>query len=112
MALKNVAKMLSRRYSSGTTSVVTKNGGFETKHIRDDRVRRIAERLEQATEKTKRLTDECNAIFALRRAFSMDRIIWLGLIMSIGDEIHEQFKTIQDIKAKDAQLSACLTKRQ
>ncbi|RZC77911.1 hypothetical protein C5167_002095 [Papaver somniferum] len=112
MALKNVANMLSRRFSSGTTGVVTKNGGIETKDIRDDRVRSIAIRLEQAIEKTKLLTDECNAIFALKRAFSMDRVIWLGFILGIGSQIHEQFITIQDIKAKDAQLSARLTKRQ
>ncbi|KAI3891947.1 hypothetical protein MKX03_031605 [Papaver bracteatum] len=98
MALRNVAKTLSRRFSSGTTGVVTQNGGIETR--------------DQATEKTKQLIDECNAIIALRRAFSMDRVIWLGLIINIGDEIHEQFITIQDIKSKDAQLSARLTERQ
>ncbi|KAI3858998.1 hypothetical protein MKW92_031248, partial [Papaver armeniacum] len=61
MALKNVANMLSRRFSSGTASV----GGIETKYavIRDDKLRNLCVRLEQAAEKAKQLNDECNAIF-------------------------------------------------
>ncbi|KAI3994133.1 hypothetical protein MKX01_012390 [Papaver californicum] len=94
MILKNVAKMLSRRFSSGTTSVVTKNRGTETKH--------------QATEEAKQLTDEFNAILF----FPIDRVIWLGVIISIGARTGEQFIIIPDIKDKDSKLSASLSKRQ
>ncbi|KAI3927491.1 hypothetical protein MKW92_026492 [Papaver armeniacum] len=114
MALKNVANMLSRRFSSGTASV----GGIETKYavIRDDRLRNLCVRLEQAAEKAKQLNDECNAIFAVKRAFPMDRLVWLGLIINLAHEIGEQVLTISTtkeyIKFKESQLSACRAKKQ
>ncbi|RZC78094.1 hypothetical protein C5167_002294 [Papaver somniferum] len=96
MALKNVAKMLSRWFSSGT--------------IRDDKLRNLCVRLEQAAEKAKQLNDECDAIFAVKRAFPMDRLIWLGFIINLAHEIGEQVLTIsttkEDIKFKESQLSA------
>ncbi|KAI3838167.1 hypothetical protein MKW92_031383 [Papaver armeniacum] len=117
MALKNVANMLSRRFSSGTASV----GGIETKYagsknIRDDKLRNLCVRLEQAAEKAKQLNDECNAIFAVKRAFPMDRLIWLGLIINLAHEIGEQVLRISTtkeyIKFKESQLSACRAKKQ
>ncbi|KAI3977964.1 hypothetical protein MKX01_032341 [Papaver californicum] len=72
MALKNVAKMLFRRFSSGTRSV----GGIETNNIviRDDKLRSVYVRLEKINEKANQLADECNAIYALKRALPRDRL--------------------------------------
>ncbi|KAI3892499.1 hypothetical protein MKW92_021972 [Papaver armeniacum] len=116
MALKNVAKLLSQRwFSSGTTSGVIKNGGgIETKNtlIRDDRLRSMCERLEQAAAEANQLRDECNAIFALKRVFTIDQILWGGFIVALGFRIGEQFQLIKDIKDRESQLSALRTKKQ
>ncbi|KAI3919228.1 hypothetical protein MKW92_012796 [Papaver armeniacum] len=102
MALKNVAKMLSRRwFSSGTSS-----------GIRDDGLRSLCERLEQAAEEANQLRDECNAIFALKRAFAIDQFLWAGFIMTLGFKISEHVQSIKDIKDKTSQLSARRAKKQ
>ncbi|KAI3976580.1 hypothetical protein MKX01_008438 [Papaver californicum] len=52
MSLKNVAQMLYRRFSSGTTSLKN-GGGTETKNtlIRDDKLRSACERLSRLLRK-------------------------------------------------------------
>ncbi|MCL7045287.1 hypothetical protein MKW94_027157 [Papaver nudicaule] len=113
MALKDVARMLSRRFSSGT-----RNGGFQNKHaeFRDAKVRRFCERLEQAAENAKQLTDECDAICALEGAFRLDRLVWTAVIVNLGAAaavkgrmMIETKKSIQDI---EYQLSALQAKKQ
>ncbi|KAI3976530.1 hypothetical protein MKX01_008388 [Papaver californicum] len=109
--------MLYWRFSSGTTSLKN-GGGSETKNtlIRDDKLRSACERLEQPAEEAKQLRDECNAIFALERAFPFDQVIWFGFILTIFNQIGDQAETIlkrrKDIKYKESQLSARLTKEQ
>ncbi|KAI3989669.1 hypothetical protein MKX01_036278 [Papaver californicum] len=111
MALKNVAQMLFQRFSSGSRSIASKNGGIETKHtvVRDDKLRSVCERLAQATEKGNQLKDECSAIFALTRAFPTDRVIWLGFIINFVHFTNEQAviisKTRKSIKDKESRLS-------
>ncbi|KAI3901297.1 hypothetical protein MKW92_044071 [Papaver armeniacum] len=114
MALKNVAKMLSRRF----TSFVSKNGGIETKHsvITDDKLRSVCVRSEQITEKAKQLKDEYSAVFALKRAFPLDRVIWLAIILNLGGEtgvkVQTIWKTKKYIKDQESELSAFRTRKQ
>ncbi|MCL7044108.1 hypothetical protein MKW94_000288 [Papaver nudicaule] len=119
MALKHFAKLLlSRGLFSGIRGVVTKNGGIETKHavIKDVKLRSACERLEQAAEKAKQLKDDCDIVFAIRKAFPTDRIIWLGFITNLATLTIEQvqiiLKTRKNIKHKESQLSALRTKYQ
>ncbi|RZC88899.1 hypothetical protein C5167_031271 [Papaver somniferum] len=113
MALKSVTKMLSQRlFSRGTRGIVTNTGGrTETsKHITDENLRSICERVEQATADAKQLCEECNAVFALKRAFPMDRVIWSSVIFGLGINAVQQFQEIVEtrnaIKDKKNQLSA------
>ncbi|KAI3926536.1 hypothetical protein MKX01_011432 [Papaver californicum] len=123
MALKNVAKMLFRRFSSGTRSV----GGIETNNIviRDDKLRSVYVRLEQATEQANQLADECNTIYispitnpypALKRELPRDRLTWLWFIISlaltISDKAVKTSQTKIKIKDKESELSALRTKNQ
>ncbi|MCL7044092.1 hypothetical protein MKW94_003265 [Papaver nudicaule] len=119
MALKNFAKnLLSRGFSSGIRGFVTKSGEIETKHavIRDPKLRSVCERFEQAAEKAKQLKDECEVVFAIRKAFPTDRVIWLGFIMNFGRLTCEQVETVWEtkkrIKDKESQLSALRTQNQ
>ncbi|KAI3866601.1 hypothetical protein MKX03_023813 [Papaver bracteatum] len=106
MALKNVAKMLSWRFSSGTTSIVTKNGGIETKDVTISLrlmlslFETLLVWLEHTKVEAEQLMDECNAIFTLKRAFHIDRLIWFGIIITLGVKIGEQIVTIQEVKDK------------
>ncbi|MCL7034410.1 hypothetical protein MKW94_024286 [Papaver nudicaule] len=112
MALKNFANMLlSRGFSSGIREI-------ETKHavIKDARLRSVCIRFEQAAEKAKQLKDECDVVFAIRKAFPTDRVIWLGFIMNFTRLTCEQAEKILEtkkrIKDKESQLSALRTKNQ
>ncbi|MCL7038432.1 hypothetical protein MKW94_005523 [Papaver nudicaule] len=108
MALIDVAKILFLRFSTTT------NNGSKHAVIRDERLRRACERLEEAAEKAKRLKDECDVNFAIRNAFPTDRIIWIGFIMNLADLTIKQLqiisKTREKIKDKAAQLSALRAK--
>ncbi|MCL7028773.1 hypothetical protein MKW94_009836 [Papaver nudicaule] len=112
MALKNFSKLLlSRGFSSGIRGVVTKHAV-----IRDDKLRSVCERLEQAAEKAKQLKDECDAAFALKKMFPSDRVIWLGIILNLagltGGQVQMISETRKEIKDTESQLSAIRTKRQ
>ncbi|RZC72165.1 hypothetical protein C5167_035354 [Papaver somniferum] len=113
MALKSVTKMLSQRlFSRGTRGIVTNTGGrTETsKHITDENLRSICERVKQATADAKQLRDEFNAVFALKRAFPKDRVVWSSVIFGVGINAVQQFQEIVEmrnaIKDKKNQLSA------
>ncbi|KAI3866660.1 hypothetical protein MKW92_002806 [Papaver armeniacum] len=113
MALKSVTKMLSQRlFSRGTRGIVTNTGGRTktSQHIKDENLRSVCERVEQATAEAKQLYDECEAVFALKRAFPGDRIIWASFIFGVGITAGQQFqeilKTRNDIEDKKNQLSA------
>ncbi|MCL7027200.1 hypothetical protein MKW94_001602 [Papaver nudicaule] len=104
MTLKYVANMLSRRFANG-------GGGIENRHkfcknIKDARLRSLCVQLEQAAEEANQYREEFNAIFALKKAFPRDQVIWLGIIASFGGAIAHQVAIIRRIKA---QLSARLT---
>ncbi|KAI3872411.1 hypothetical protein MKW92_046755 [Papaver armeniacum] len=112
MALRNVTKMLSQRlFSRGT------RGGTETsKHITDENLRSLYERVKQDIAEVDQLTDEFHAIFALKRAFSRDRIIWSSFILSVGFNVVQQFEEIMKsrnaIKDIESQLSARSAEKQ
>ncbi|MCL7036386.1 hypothetical protein MKW94_013571 [Papaver nudicaule] len=107
MGLKDVAKILYLRFSTTTSKHAV---------IRDDKLRGLCERLEQAAEKAKRLKDECDVAFAIRKAFPTDRILWLALILNLARLTGEQAEVISDtrkrIKDGESQLSALRTKKQ
>ncbi|KAI3954302.1 hypothetical protein MKW92_043771 [Papaver armeniacum] len=109
MALINVAKMLSRRlFSRGTRGV---SAGTETgQHITDENLRSIYARVKQDIAEVDQLTEEFHAIFALKRAFTRDRIIWSSFILSVGFNVVLQFEEIMKsrnaIKDIESQLSA------
>ncbi|MCL7030967.1 hypothetical protein MKW94_027028 [Papaver nudicaule] len=105
MALRNAGKLLSRRFANGG------GGGIENRHnfIKDARLRSLCVQLEQATEEANQYREEFNAIFALKKAFPRDQVIWLGIIASINGAIAHQVAAIRRIKA---QLAARLTEQQ
>ncbi|KAI3890380.1 hypothetical protein MKX03_028202, partial [Papaver bracteatum] len=84
--------------------------------IKDDKLRNLCVRIEQATEEASQLRDEYNTICALKRRFPRDQRIWLGLICSLTVDIGLQFKFIsqrsKSVKEKESQLSAIRTKKQ
>ncbi|XP_026404743.1 uncharacterized protein LOC113299859 [Papaver somniferum] len=112
MALKSVTKMLSQRwFSTSTRGITNTGGGTETsKHITDEKWRGLYERIKQATAETNQLRDECNAYFALKRAFPQDRVVWALFILSVGYNVvlqsQEILKTRNVIKDKQTQLTA------
>ncbi|RZC88890.1 hypothetical protein C5167_031264 [Papaver somniferum] len=113
MALKSVTKMLSQRlFSRGTRGIVTNTGGrTETsKHITDEKLRSLCERFEQATAEAKEFIDECNAVFALKRAFPFDRQLWASFLLGLGVSAVQKFQEIvkmrNAIEDKKNQLSA------
>ncbi|KAI3879529.1 hypothetical protein MKW92_003426 [Papaver armeniacum] len=113
MALRNVTKMLSQRlFSRGTRGIVTNTGGRTktSEHITDENLRSVCERVEQATAEAKQLYDECEAVFALKRAFPGDRVIWASVLFGVGINAVLQFQEIVKIRNaiedKKNQLSA------
>ncbi|KAI3869224.1 hypothetical protein MKX03_021450 [Papaver bracteatum] len=113
MALRNVTKMLSQRlFSRGTRGVVTNTGGgTETsKHITDEKLRSLCVRVEQATAEAKQFHEECDAVFALKRVFTGDRVIWASVFFGVGINAVQQFQEIvkrrNAIEDKKNQLSA------
>ncbi|MCL7039542.1 hypothetical protein MKW94_018242 [Papaver nudicaule] len=93
MALRNAVRIMSRWFSTG---------------IRDARLRNLCVQLEQAAEEANQYREEFNAIFALKKAFPRDQVIWLGIIASINGAIAHQVAAIRRIKA---QLAARLTEQ-
>ncbi|KAI3882856.1 hypothetical protein MKW92_016937 [Papaver armeniacum] len=113
MALRNFTKMLSQRlFSRGARGIVNNTGGRTktSEHITDEYLRGVCERVEQATAEAKQLYDECEAVFALKRAFPKDRVIWASFIFGVGIAAVQQFqeilKTRNAIEDKEKQLSA------
>ncbi|MCL7039045.1 hypothetical protein MKW94_028138 [Papaver nudicaule] len=106
MALRNFTKMLSRIFSSGPRS----SNAVAKVHISDEKLRSFAVRLEQATEEANQLADECKAYFALRRAFTFDKLVYIFFCFKLSVHIAEEAVKIRHIKVKDSKLAAYLAK--
>ncbi|KAI3869218.1 hypothetical protein MKX03_021444 [Papaver bracteatum] len=110
MALRNVTRMLSQRWFSTSTRGITGGGTETSKHITDEKLQSLYERIKQATAETNQLRDECNTYFALKRAFPRDRVVWALFILSVGfnavQQTQEILKTRSVMKEKQTQLTA------
>ncbi|KAI3869230.1 hypothetical protein MKX03_021456 [Papaver bracteatum] len=108
MALRNITRMLSQRWFSTST-----RGGIETsKHITDENLRSLYACLKKDIAEVNQLTDEFHAIFALKRAVTRDRIIWLSFIFGVGFNVVQLVKRRNAIKDIESQLSARCTEKQ